>query len=378
MSFPALCRFLVSQIPADGEFFIQKVIDTKSPYGLRLRIIDPDQLDMGYNIQRLTNGNMVLMGVEVDQDFTPQAYWFWDKNPYDLMQLNRQRKRVPASEVIHYFSPWFTNQVRGVPEIVSAMWRMNMLDGYEEAEMTAARVGASKMGFLTPKDGDPGEYKGEVDPTDKESIITEATPGAFEILPKGWDMKAFDPQHPNAVFEQFVKACLRGIAAGWGVSYNGLANDLEGVNFSSIRAGLLEERDEWKIQQSDFIEMVLRAIFEWWLEAATLSGAVKLGQYEVSDVAATMVWSPRTWPWVDPYKDAQATVLAQQNGFETMTATLADKGLDFEETIDQIAYEQQYVKAKGVKIGTDAKGVADTASDDQASADDTATTGKKN
>lgn len=375
LSFQSLCRFLVSQLPGDGEFFVQRVIDSKSPFGLRLRLIDPDQLDMGYNVQRLTNGNMILMGVELDQDFTPQAYWFWDKNPYDMFQLNRARKRVPASEVIHYFSPWFTNQVRGIPEMASAMWRMNMLDGYEEAELTAARVGAAKMGFLQPKDGDPNEYKGEADPIDKEGILTEATPGAMEILPKNWDFKSFDPQHPNAVFPQFIKGCLRGIAAGWGVGYNGLANDLEGVNFSSIRAGLLEERDEWKIQQSDFIDGFISRVAEWWVEAASLAGAINLGQYTPEEVAMALVWNPRRWPWVDPLKDVQASVLARQNGLTTMTESLAEEGKDFEETVDILAEEQAYLKEKGVVLGTDVKGDA-TAPEDEPDGDDSGGSGK--
>lgn len=375
-SWRAMQQFLVSQLPADGEFFVQRVISASNPFGMSLRVIDPDQLDVGYNIQRLSNGNMILMGVEVDADFTPQAYWFWDQNPYDLFSVNRTRKRVPASEVIHYYQPWFTNQLRGIPEMVSAMWRMNMLDGYEEAEMTAARVAAAKMGFLSPKEGQPDEYNGIKDPTDKEAILTEASPGAFEILPRGWELQAFDPQHPNTIYAQFIKGCLRGIAAGWGVSYNGLANDLEGVNFSSIRAGLLEERDEYKTQQGHLIDHCISQIFTWWLEAASLSGAINLEGYTVEQVAAAMEWRPRRWAWVDPAKDAQASVLAQENGFETLTGTLAEKGMDFEETIDQIAYEQEYIKAKNVKIGSNTKGDA-TAPEDAADGADAADSGGK-
>jgi len=64
---------------------------------------------------------------------------------------------------------------------------------------------------------------------------------------------------------------------------------------------------------------------------------------------------------VDPLKDVQGTTLALNGGQGAMTAALADQGLDFEETIDQIAYEQQYIKGKGVKIGADIKGDASAA-----------------
>ncbi len=68
---------------------------------------------------------------------------------------------------------------------------------------------------------------------------------------------------------------------------------------------------------------------------------------------------------------------AVQNGFKTQTDIMAENGDDFEEGIDQIKYEQDYVKAAGVKLGTDVKGIADTADDDQ-SAQNGSNTQQKN
>ncbi|MCI0539082.1 MAG: phage portal protein [Verrucomicrobiales bacterium] len=72
----------------------------------------------------------------------------------------------------------------------------------------------------------------------------EVSPGQFETRPVGFEFQTFDPQHPTQAFPFFVKTFLRGIASGLGVSYNTLANELEGVNFSSIRAGVSDEREE--------------------------------------------------------------------------------------------------------------------------------------
>ena len=57
--------------------------------------------------------------------------------------------------------------------------------------------------------------------------------GSFVSLPNGVDFKAFDPDHPTSQFESFVKSILRQIASGLNVPYNELANDLEGVSYSS-------------------------------------------------------------------------------------------------------------------------------------------------
>jgi capsid protein len=50
---------------------------------------------------------------------------------------------------------------------------------------------------------------------------------------------------------------LRGAANGAGVSYNALANDLENVNYSSIRAGVQEDQAHWKTLQQFMITRFL-------------------------------------------------------------------------------------------------------------------------
>ncbi len=98
---------------------------------------------------------------------------------------------------------------------------------------------------------------------------------------------------------------------------------------------------------------------------------------DLTDEEGYFLWHPRGFPWVDPLEDMQASLLAVQNGFKTQTDIMAENGDDFEEGIDQIKYEQDYVKAAGVKLGTDVKGIADTADDDQ-SAQNGSNTQQKN
>ncbi len=98
-----------------------------------------------------------------------------------------------------------------------------------------------------------GQYVG--DETDSAgNPISNAEPGIFETLPAGYKFSSFLPEHPTAQYGAFIKGSLRGVSAGLGVSYNSLANDLEGVNFSSMRVGAIDERDNWKNLQAWMIE----------------------------------------------------------------------------------------------------------------------------
>ncbi|MBT3840841.1 MAG: phage portal protein [Verrucomicrobia bacterium] len=182
--------------------------------------------------------------------------------------------------------------------MVSAMTRLQMLGAYEEAELTAARVAASKMGFLV-KERSEG-YIGDTD--EAGNPLMEVEPGAIEELPMGTTFQSWNPDHPVGNYAGFVKSCLRGIAAGLGVSYNMLANDLEGVNYSSIRAGLLDEREYYKAVQRWFIDTVITPVFEGWLETNILNGTINLPAAKLEKFNAPD-WKPRRWAWVDPLKD---------------------------------------------------------------------------
>ena len=56
--------------------------------------------------------------------------------------------------MLHVFLPERAHQTRGVPMLATAIGALKMLHGYREAELVAARVAASKMGFITSPDGD--------------------------------------------------------------------------------------------------------------------------------------------------------------------------------------------------------------------------------
>src|SRR5262249_16634524 len=134
----------------------------------------------------------------------------------------------------------------GAPACSSALLRMHMLNKYQEAELVAAREAACKGIFIVPA------ASGTYDGSNQDSmgrVIEPTEPGMTQVGNPGDSITQLDPNHPTTAYPDFTKSVIRGFSSGLGVSYNSLANDLEGVNFSSIRAGLLEEREEWKAVQ---------------------------------------------------------------------------------------------------------------------------------
>ncbi len=180
-------------------------------------------------------------------------------------------------------------------------------------------------------------------------MIDAAEPGQFAQLPSGTGFTTFDPTHPTSAFESFNKAILRGISSGLGVAYNSLASDLEGVSFSSIRSGTIEERDQWRVKQNWMIQHFMDRIYEQWLSMQLLNGSMGLSMTDF-DKLSEIRWQPKAWTWVDPLKDIKASTEAINAGIKTASEVVAEQGGDIEDVYDQLAYEQQLAKEKGLNL----------------------------
>lgn len=354
LSFRQITRAVVMAVARDGEALVRVREGAKNPYGLALQVLDIERLDTTLNREAEPGKNQIIMGVEMDGDGRPVAYWL-STNALGRDPTGKKLARIPAGEILHLFFTDDPEQVRGVPWMHAAMLTVNDLKGYNHAAIVAARIGASKMGFFTSPDGDATSLG---DGQDAAGIpFTEVEAGQFGMAPPGYDFKSFDPDYPHANYAAFVKEHKRDIATGWGVAYNSLANDLEGVNFSSIRSGTLEERDNWMLAQNDFIEQFADVIFERWLGNALLSGAIVMPNGSALPAAKRAKFSAhefqgRRWQWVDPLKDMQALVLGIENGLTDPYTVCAQQGVDAEDVLDGIARFQAAAKARGVVLGS--------------------------
>lgn len=360
LSFRDLTRAVVRAIARDGEALVRVREGARNPYGYALQLLDIERLDTTLNREPADGSNQIIMGVELDGDGRPVAYWL-ATNALGRDPTGKRLQRIPADELLHLFMTDEPEQVRGVPWMHAVMLTVNDLKGYNHAAIVAARVGASKMGFFTSPDGDPAPVSDGEDAAGMP--FTEADPGQFGMLPPGYDFKSFDPDYPHANYAAFVKEHKRDVASGFGVAYNTLANDLEGVNFSSIRSGTLEERDNWMLVQEWVISAFTDVVFAGWMDNALLSGAILMPNGSALPAAKRAKFMAhefqgRRWQWVDPLKDVQASALAVEKGFASPYTIAAQQGVDAEDVLDDIARFQAAAKAKGVTLGAPAPAAA--------------------
>lgn len=341
LSMTDIATLAVTGWRTEGEALIRIWPGFDNRFGFALQVLDPDLLDHEYNQAPARDVNEIRMGVERNRFGRPVAYHLWTVHPNDYFGGTKERVRVPAEQIIHLYTVRRPGQTRGITDFAPVLMDVQMLGGYQEAELVAARGAAANMGFILQKEDAEGP-----DPEAGDTAQIEQEPGTFHKLGPGETLAQYSPEHPVAAFAAFTASVLRAIAAGLNVSYSSLTGDLSAANYSSLREGSLKERDGYKRAQVWIAAQLYRRVYLEWIRYAHLAGAI-------ATRSAEHVWLPRGWAWVDPERDITAAMLEVRAGFNTRSAVCAANGRTFEENIEQLAHEEDMADEYGVEISTD-------------------------
>lgn len=339
----------------DGEYFLRRHLGARfAPWGIAYQFLDAELLDVEKN-ETLPNGNIVRMGVELNSLKRPVAYWFTDVEEQPdgtIYSIRKSYVRVPADEIVHGFLIESPNQARGCPLMYSALHRLKMLGAADEAALVATRIGASFMGGISSPTGE--EFKGEGEDEDG-AVVFEIEPGVFRQFAEGTTFHNFDPKYPDAQYPEFQKAMLRGASAGVLAAYPTLSQDFGSITFSSIRASLIDERDTWKMFQSEEIADLCDPVQRDWFSVQLLNGNLNVGQgaldTERESAYRSHKWRGRRYEWVDPQKEALAAKTAIESRVRSRFSVIRDITQDDpEDVVREIALEEKLFADLGISI----------------------------
>lgn len=357
LHFADIERLLLGETFEAGDVFVR--LHRRGPQvPLSLEIIESERLADDHEI-RPENGNIVRQGVEVDEFYRPVAYWIKAWHPGELMlpAVTQRIERVPAEQILHLKQTDRWPQVRGVPWMHAAMQRLNQLGEFQDAAVVAARIGAEKVMVL--KENEDGRLADQLGEEENDGTLTwNSSKGQVDILPSGTDIVNWAAPYPDANFDPFVRAALRDVAAGFGVSYESLTRDYSQSNYSSSRLALLDDRDGWRVLQQWYIRIVRQPLYEQWLQAALLAGAiprVSLEQYALSRRKYEAIkYKPRGWSWVDPTREVAAYKEAEKAGYITKADVIAQTagGADIEDFIQARRRELDLLEQHGITTDT--------------------------
>ena len=319
----------------DGEALVRLLPGFRNKWKFAVQVIDPDQLDLTYNEDARPGRNAIVMGVEVNEWGAAVAYHLWPNHPSEV-QRRSQRLRVPANLMIHSFLMKRAGQMRGVPWLAPVMADLMHLGKYREAEVMAARVSASKMGFI----------KGGTGAGTTESL--QASPGELVKLGADEEFVSWDPNHPNGNYDAFDRAILRSVSGAVRLSYMSLSGDLSQTSFASGQMGWMGEKAVYQSLQQRRIMRYSRPVHRQWLEMALLSGQLDV-RGRVDDLSASD-WRPRPFMPIDALKSAKTDALNVALGKTSLTDLVEAEGGDLRKVLQKRKAEIDYARELGVPL----------------------------
>ena len=338
--FYGLQALILRSVIESGECFVRIKIDkNNATVPLKLQVIESEHLDSSKDYL-LPNGNVIKSGIEFNKAGKRVAYYLYKKHPSEAFC---ESTRFPANEILHIYRPLRPGQIRGEPWLSNVLLKLHELDQYEDAELVRKKTAAMFAGFVTRLDPDA-----EIFSKDETSGLYGLEPGTMQFLDPGEDIKFSNPADVGNTYEIFIKQQLRAIAVGLGITYEQLTGDLSGVNYSSIRAGLLEFRRRCTSLQHNLIVFQLcRPIWNKFIELAVLSDSIKVPN---DPTFSAVKWIPQGFAWVDPLKEQKAQMNAVRCGFKSRAEVVSELGYDVEEVDEEIKNDNERAKSMGLSF----------------------------
>ena len=357
-------RAAMGEVFTAGEVFIRKHMrafgDSKVPFALEL--IEAERIGSSAisPVGRATDAE-TRMGIEVDEFGRPQGYWIRQRHEGDIRDRVGNRtdtyERVPAAEVWHLKVTDRWPQTRGEPWLHTVLRKLDDMNEYTGAEVSAARASAYYFATIYRPDDQASPLPTAEDTSGRP--VMDIEPLMVQELAPGERLDFHKPDRPNTGLDQFLRYMLREVAAGCGVSYESLSRDYSQSNYSSSRLALLDDRDLYKTIQQWWIRNFRRPLHRTWLQQAVLGGAVpaiNVEQYAVRpDKFEAVLFKPRGWGWVDPTKEVAAYKEAIKAGMTTLTDVIAAtaNGLDIEDVISVRKRELEMLDEAGILTDTE-------------------------
>jgi len=341
-----LQRLAAMAIVADGEVFIRRRYRAERdglPLRLQLQVLEADFLDSGKS--GTADGNEIREGIEFDAIGRRVAYWMFDRHPgaMGLRQIGHGSHRVPASEVLHVYRQDRPGQMRGVSWFAPVALHLQDAADHQDAQLMRQKIAACFAGFITSDDGEPDKMP---------DLGGTITPGTLRALKPGEELVFSAPPKVDG-YDEFTKWVMRSVAAGLGITYEALTNDLSNVNFTSYKAGRIEmDRNvtawQWLMIIPQMMQPIGRWIIaQWALERGTVP-ARGLG----------LDWTPPVRPLIDPAREIGAMRDKVRAGFASRQATIRELGEDPEKVLAEQVEDADAADAAGLKFDSDARNAA--------------------
>jgi lambda family phage portal protein len=300
------------------------------------------------------------LGVELGPHDQRLGYWLHDAMPGEALsgQIMRLQSRLaPRRDVCHLYRMLRPGQVRGVPAFAPVLMAARDLADLMDAMVVKERMSAAIGLIVKTNEGSPSfpakaREAAEAASGGGMAALAEGAmrPGAVNYLRPGEEASAFSPA-VNSSFEPVAIVTLQAIAAGVGLTYDQITGDLRQANYSSLRAGKIEQRKlTADLQWNMLVPQALDRVAAAFVEAAGLAGLLPSRRHGWRRLYVMPAHEP-----IDPKKDLEADVLAVRAGRMSPQDFIGAWGRDWREVIEETAKFMAEIDARNLVFDIDGR-----------------------
>lgn len=320
------------------------------PYAipLQLQVLEPDHLDDS-KLGVLPNGNVAIYGVEFNAIGQRVAYWLFPEHPGEVVSWRRasmESRRVPASEVLHYYRKRRPSQVRGVAEYATSLMRYRNHADYELAEQVRKKTEACFVAMV--RTDDPSQQLGNTAGQAKGPPRQEKmTPGMIKYLSNAEDV-TFGSPSSGGNYGEFTTGQLQALAAGAGCTLEMMTGNYAQLSFSGGRLSRLSlqpliEQEQWLA----LVPMLLNPIAQRWQQTARLAGKRR------GPAAPRALWTMPRMPLQDLLKEAMGIKQLVLAGLMSLPEAIRELGYDPLAVLKENAEYRSALAEAGVLVDSD-------------------------
>ena len=337
---------IVAAVAVDGEVLVRRRWrrpEDRLPLPFQLQVLEIDHLDT--SIDGPIGTGFAVQGIEFDLLGRRVAYHLFDEHPGAWSRYTLpQSRRIPASEVAHVYRQDRAGQMRGASWFAPVIMRMRDQADASDAHLMRFKIAACYAAFV--KGGDEEQDPDDLEDVDGDDRLTALGPGIVEYLRQGEEVTFGTPPQVGD-YGPYMRAIGQEIAAGLGLTYEGLYGNYADVNFSSGRMGWLEfQRNVAAWQNHMMIPSLCRPVQRWTMEAV----AVRLGSSEGLDWS----WTPPRREMISPVDEIPAIRDAIRSGLSSRSTEVRKLGYDPEAIDAENAADN--ARADSMKLAFDSDG----------------------
>lgn len=304
----------------------------------------------------------VVHGVLLDEHRRREEYWFTkrDIDPSEALRLVSDITPYPARnkeghrQVFHIYNPKRCTQTRGVTALAPIFDASGMFEDINFARMIQQQI-VSCFAIIRTKEkgtfGGPPSATGNVTTETRSDGSTRTLQGiapGMEISgEEGESINGFSPSVPSPTFFDHMRLVLTLIGINIGLPLVMVLMDGSETNFSGYRGAVDQARMTFRHNQDWQVRRLHSPTYLWkvrqWMKAD--AGIRKAAAKSKINVFSHK-WNPPTWPYIEPFSDANADLLRLKHNLISPRRLHAERGRDW----DEIAEESIADNALAIKL----------------------------